>query len=513
MHLSPTDPSTTSPLGAPHAPGSSVLSITRDWTCPFCPLLCDDLAIESHSDATLSAQNTDCPRLMQALACYGPADEQCRASVDGHDADFDTALTQAARILSTARRPLFGGLGTDVAGARALYPLAAGCGAILDHQHGDALSAATLALQDRGAFFTTLSEVRSRADLLLFFGCQPSRRYPRFFTRTVAGSTTPRDLVFIGCEADPATSGLDNVRVESILANAGPFDPFDTLALWSTISDRRPPSALHQDVADAARVKETLAVLQALQARIDAARYTVLVYEPGALPGPHAALLIEALNRIVKASNLGARAGGLALGGDDGALTVNQAVTWLAGLPLRTRVSAPSRMAGSAPLEYDPHRYRTERLLADGEIDALLWVASFAPPAWPQALADDVPAIVLGHPALARTAAARGPGTVFIPVATPGVDSGGHLFRLDSSVVMPLAAARGTSLATVASVAAQLEERLRAAGAAAQLEAGASASAGAGSAAGYGAQLAAPLTTHPAAQPATPSAPPPQVRP
>ena len=53
--------------------------------------------------------------------------------------------------------------------------------------------------------------------------------------------------------------------------------------------------------------------------RVAAARYTVFVYEPAALPQPHAALLIEALNRIVKTLNRTTRAGGLALGGDDGA--------------------------------------------------------------------------------------------------------------------------------------------------------------------------------------------------
>jgi len=454
MHLSPTDPSTTTPSGAAHVPAAS---ITRDWTCPFCPLLCDDLAIESRGDATLAMQNTDCPRLLQALACYGAADEQCHASVDGHDVELDAALANAARILSSARRPLFGGLTTDVAGARALYALAAGCGAILDHQHGDAMSAATLALQDRGSFFTTLSEVRSRADLLIFFGCQPSRRYPRFFARTIEGTDTARELVFVGCESDPAASRLANTRVESILPDA---DPFDTLALWSTISDARAPNAFPEDIADAQDSRQSLDVLQALQARIAAARYTVFVYEPASLPGQHAALLIEALNRIVKASNLKSRAGGLALGGDDGALSVNQTVTWLSGLPLRTRVSKPARTAGTAPLDHDPYRYRTERLLADGEIDALLWVASFAPPAWPEALPRDLPIIVLGHPALAQTAAACGEGTVFIPVATPGVDSGGHLFRVDSSVVMPLAAARGAPLATVATVAAQLAARI-----------------------------------------------------
>ncbi|MFL6702966.1 MAG: formylmethanofuran dehydrogenase, partial [Paraburkholderia graminis] len=109
MHLSPTDPSTTSPSGA--AP-SAAASITRDWTCPFCPLLCDDLAIESRDDATLAAQNTDCPRLLEALTHYGAADAQCSASIDGNAVDLDAALTRAAHILSSARRPLFGALAT-----------------------------------------------------------------------------------------------------------------------------------------------------------------------------------------------------------------------------------------------------------------------------------------------------------------------------------------------------------------------------------------------------------------
>jgi formylmethanofuran dehydrogenase subunit B len=180
------------------------------------------------------------------------------------------------------------------------------------------------------------------------------------------------------------------------------------------------------------------------------------------LPGPHAALLIEALNRIVKAANRTVRAGCLALGGDDGALTVNQTVTWLSGLPLRTRVSKPVRIADTAPLDYDPYRYGTARLLADGEVDALLWVASFAPPAWPQALDPAVPAIVLGHPALADAAKVRGAATVFIPVATPGIDSAGHLFRVDGSVVMPLAVARGAALPSVATIAARLTAQLQA---------------------------------------------------
>ncbi|RFU49878.1 formylmethanofuran dehydrogenase [Paraburkholderia sp. DHOC27] len=444
MHLSPTDASPTHPPIAATPPASS---ITHDWTCPFCPLLCDDLVIEAHGDGSLAVPDTACPRLAQALACFTGVDEKCPASVDGHETDLDTALASAASLLADARRPLFGGLSTNVAGARALYELAAGCGAILDHLHGDALSAGTLALQDRGAFFTTLSEVRTRADLLVFFGCQPSQRYPRFFTRMLDGTQHERQLVFVGCAPDPAASGFAQAHCEAILPDT---DPFDTLALWSALCEGRAPDALPHDHTGAADA------LAGLQARIAAARYTVVVYEPAALPAPHAALLIEALHRIVKSANREVRAACLALGGDDGALTVNQTVTWLAGLPLRTRVSMPARNAGGEALDYDPYRYRTARLLANGEVDALLWVASFAPPAWPQALDQTLPAIVLGHPALAATAKARGPHTVFIPVATPGIDSSGHLFRVDTSVVLPLAAARGAALPSVAEIATRL---------------------------------------------------------
>lgn len=443
-------PSSSSLSSSTGQAGSSA-SVTHDWTCPFCPLLCDDIAAGVHDDLSLSAPGTECPRLAGALARYGAADAACTPSIDGQAVDLDAALAQAASILSGARRPLFGGLATDIAGARALYDLAAGCGAIADHLHGDALAASTLALQDRGALFTTLSEARARADLVVVFACEPSARYPRFYERTFAGTTQPRALSFVACAVDPAANDVPQVSVDSLLPGA---DLFDVLALWSALLEGRGVAVLHDD-SGAAQALATLIE------RVAAARYTVFVYEPAALPGPHAALLIEALNRIIKATNRTTRAGGLPLGGDDGALSVNQTFTWLSGFPLRTRVAKPARPTGEPPLDYDPYRYRTDDLLAAGDIDALLWIASFGPQPMPAMLAPDVPAIVLGHPALAGSFGARGAATVFIPVATPGIDSGGHLFRVDGTVVAPLRAARKVDLPAVATIAANLSDRLR----------------------------------------------------
>jgi formylmethanofuran dehydrogenase subunit B len=420
----------------------------RDWTCPFCPLLCDDITTIVHDDGALDAPDVDCPRLAHALTWFGGNTLACKPAIDDQDTDLESALSRAADILKGAARPLFGGLATDVAGARALYPLAAGCGAILDHLHGGALAASTAALQDRGAFFTTLSEVRARADLLIVFGCQPSVRYPRFYERVLGGTDRTHDLIFVGCDVDPAADIVENTSTHSILKDA---DPHDLLAIWSALMEGRSAASISDDTGMAN-------ALASLVERVNAARYTVVVYEPAALPGPHAALLIEALNRIVKAVNRTTRAGALALGGDDGALTVNQALTWLSGFPLRTRVSMPTRLAGEPPLDHDPTRYATQRLVAAREIDALLWVSSFQPEPLPPALADDVPVIVLGHPALRSMLGSRAAPTVFIPVATPAIDSGGHLFRIDGSVVAPLTAARAGTLPTVADIAARLSD-------------------------------------------------------
>lgn len=404
----------------------------KTWTCPFCPLLCEDITLTDTADARAEASNTACPRMTQALATFSEHDGSRRPQIDAHDTDLASALSRAAEILSHARRPLFSGLATDVAGARALYELAAHSGAIVDHMHGDSLAASTLALQDRGALFTTLSEIRSRADLIVVIACEPSRRYPRFYER-VLEPERQANIVFVGCKAAHAAATDADVILEDA-------DTFDILALWSALVEGRS--------ADALSDPRTAHALDALIKRIHAARYTAFIYEPAALPTPHAALAIEAINRIVKTINRTVRAGALALTGDDGALTVNQTVTWLSGFPLRTRI------AYGLPLDHDPHRYRTDDMLRRKEIDTFMWISSFEPQPLPSSLDDDVPVIILGHPA--TMLAERKAPTVFIPVATPGMDSSAHLFRVDASVVVPIVPARNAGLPSVAEIVGEL---------------------------------------------------------
>lgn len=394
------------------------------WTCPFCPLLCDGAPPQvKASGAWQLPPDADCPRAEAALhaASHWQAATPMRA---GQVCDLNTALASAARLLGASRLPLVGGLGTDVAGARALYRLACAAGAVCDAAAGDALMRGVRALQDRGGFSTTLAELHSRADLVLCFGGLPTARQPRFLARAGLAATDPRLLVLgQGMEAsDPSDA----------------FDPFDAAATLAKL------------VAGRAAPQATPALVMAAK-RLKAARYAVLVYEPAQLPA-HGELVIEMLQRVVSQLNTQGRAAALALGGGEGASTVNQVFTWLSGLPLRSRL-AP------AGLVHEPVLLAAPRLLADQAVDLLLWVASFGTEA--EMPATQLPRIVLGHPGLAEGVGAT--ADVFIPVATPGWDSGGHLFRTDGVVLMPLHPLCASALPSVAQVLGQLLERLPAA--------------------------------------------------
>ena len=389
------------------------------WTCPFCPLLCDSFGVEAGPAGTpLKLVGSDCPRAREGLSRFDAAGRTAQPQVGGRDCDLDTAIAAAASLLAASRQPLFGGLGTDVAGARALFALACETGAICDPAQGTALMQGLRALQDRGGFSTTLAEVRTRADLIVCMTEEPAAYYPEFFRRCGAGER-------------------EDLAIEALPLHG---DLFDTVALLAALVAGRVQ-------AGAARVP---AGLSALAARLRAARYAVLVYESTRLPA-QGALIIEAIQRIVGTLNRSTRAASLALGGGDGASTVNQVFAWLSGLPLRSR-------AGPLGLEHEPLCFDAGRLLADGAVDALLWVSSYGPQPAPPAT--NVPCIVLGHPAM-RLPEGSADG-VFIPVSTPGIGSGGHLFRTDGSVMLPLRPVYEDNLPSVAGVVRRLADAVKA---------------------------------------------------
>ena len=123
-------------------------------------------------------------------------------------ATLEEAAARAAELLAGQPLPLFGGLGTDVAGMREVLALAERTGGIVDHAGSRGLLANVRAMQDGGWVTATLAEVRNRADLVLFVGTDTVAIAPRLVERCLAPSETlfgplERRLVYLGPGARP----------------------------------------------------------------------------------------------------------------------------------------------------------------------------------------------------------------------------------------------------------------------------------------------------------------------
>lgn len=406
------------------------------WTCPFCALACDGFRAPHAQGAGFEWLGDACFRAAQALTGLGAGATSAPPEVDGLSTTPALALARAAQILAASRQPLFAGLGADVAGARALYPLACATGAICDAAAGNALMQSLRALQDRGQFTTTIAEVRERADVLVFVGPLPLDVAPLLAQRL--GLLKPE-------------AGAPARRVIAI--GAAPADAAE-LARWSAAGLHVQTVGDGEDLFNSARWLAGLLAprpvagapppLQDLAATLQAARYAVLVGAPARLPA-HGGLIIEAVQQVVNHLNRSTRAAALWVGGGQGAATSNQVFSWLSGLPLRSR-------AGPHGLEHEPLRFDTQRLLDDRAVDALLWVSCFDASSTPPP--NGLPMIVLGPPALGP--AVRRAGSVFIPVGTPGISAAGHVFRTDGTVLLPLRPVHQPALPGVADVARDL---------------------------------------------------------
>ncbi|MEO8634399.1 MAG: formylmethanofuran dehydrogenase subunit B [Gemmatimonadales bacterium] len=413
-------------------------STVTDVACPFCGLVCDDLVVDVASD-TITVRANGC-RL--ATTGFG-ATTVGEPRIAGRPATLAAATAEAARLLSSARQPLIGGLSTDVDGARAAARLADRTGAVLDHMNAAAAFRNVLTMQDSGWITTTLSEIRNRADLLVVVGGDIVSRFPRFFERCIVNQDTlfsegrQCEVIFLGAAAPagvtlpgpPATISCEVARLGEAFG-----------ALRAQIAGR---TLTATDAAGA-----PMSVWQQLATRMKAAKYGVIAWAVPDLDFPHAELTVQALCEMVKELNRTTRFAGLPLGGSEGDLTVESVFLWQTGFGSRTSF-------GQGQPDHDAHQFATAQLLGRGETDLLFWIASFNAARTPPTTT--VPTVVLGRPGMIFE---REPA-VFIPVGTPGVDHAGHLFRTDRVVALPLGQLRASSLPSVASVLTAVEAALQ----------------------------------------------------
>ena len=422
------------------APGTGNGPKTFDnVACPFCGIVCDDLQVSSSAGA-LKVLRNGCDK---AIAGFERLVSGATPLINGQKASLDEAIRAATQLISASKLPMFGGLGTDVDGIRAVMALAEKAGGVVDHALSEGQYRNFRVLQSTGWFMTTLTETRNRADLIIVVGSDLHKLHPRFFERVVnvdasmlSEAPLKRTVVFLGRGLD--TSGVAGPRVGEVITLPCPLDQVtDIVSALRALMKGVPLNA-----EEIAGVK--VSDIAALAERCRKASYGVMVWAPPSLAFPHAELTVQLVSEFVKEINETSRFACLSLGGNEGAVSAGAVCSWQSGYPLRVSFE-------TGKPDYDPLRYSINRMLAQGEGDLLVWIASFTPDLPPPEA--KIPSIVFGTPGL------KIPGTpaVYIPIGTPGADHSGRIVRCDNVVSLPLQNLGRANLPSLADLFARIE--------------------------------------------------------
>jgi formylmethanofuran dehydrogenase subunit B len=392
-------------------------NIRENATCPACGLLCDDVSANDVSTNTCA----------KSIAFFTQPPSASSPKIAGKPATMAQAVARAAEILKASKQPLIACLSTDLAGFRGAYQFATKTKTTLAHMNATSTWRNVKVLQSTGWQTTTLTEVKNRADVIVCIGTDVVKHNPRFFERMIWPKdamfvdSQKRDIIYLGGKNLDTSHGTTPTGKKATVLPCDPAQlPKVTAALHALVAGKtlKAQQIAGIETSDLANVAE----------RLKQAQYAVLVWVAKDLDFPHAELTIQQITQTATLLNDTTRAGGLALGGSDGDTTVNYAHTWLSGLAIHEE---------ALPVH-----------------DALVWVNSFSPDK--TAPNTHMPTIVLGNP----TTKFENEPEVFIPVATPGLDCSGTLFRVDSSVVLPLKKVRENDLPTLGEVLAQVEAAL-----------------------------------------------------
>lgn len=389
-------------------------------TCLGCGCACDDITVVARGDRIVEARNA----CTLGAAWFGDGRVPAAVKIAGRDGDVNAALDTAAGLLMRAQRPLVY-LGPEVSceAQREAVAIADLLCAALDSVTSSGAMSSLLAAQERGRASATLGHVKNFADVMVFWGVDPSLRYPRYGSRygpEATGLGTPdgrRSRTVIAVDIDDSRGPADADLRVSLTAGE---EVASLTALSAIVSGSVRPHAASD--SPWGRAHELAPALLS-------GRYVTVVADseqpaspPDCDPGRAAALiaLTQALNGPTRCALSLLRAGGNRTGAD--AVT-----TWQTGYP------AGVDFARGYPLyrPYDGAATRLSRRDVDGAL--VLGSVALMPPDIVWALSR-MPCAVIGPRASASPLAGC---DALIDTGVAGIHEGGTAIRMDD-VPLPL---------------------------------------------------------------------------
>jgi len=393
------------------------MTVIRDVVCPFCGCLCDDLEVTVEGNKIVKTRNA-CA-ISSAKYMHHEENRIMAPSVDGREVSLGEAVEAAAEVLASARRPLVYGLSSTECGAIAkAVELAELVGGVVDNTASVCHGPTILALQAVGESKCTLGEVKNRADLIIFWGCNPTEAHLRHLIRY---SGMPKGLYTPEGRKGRYIVAVD-VRETRMKRFADQFLKIEPNGDFELLS------ALRAAVRGVKVQAETVAgvpreQIEALAERMKGAKMGVIFFGLGLTQSDGRHMNIDAAVGLVADLNHHTKFVLTPMRGHYNVAGANTVTAWQTGYPYAVDFSR------GYP-RYNPGEYTAVDLLARGEADAALIVASDPAAHFPADAARHlarIPVITLDQKVNMTTMLSK----VVIPVATAGVEAEGTAYRMD----------------------------------------------------------------------------------
>jgi formylmethanofuran dehydrogenase subunit B len=163
----------------------------KSVVCPICGCLCDDLEVTVENNEIVKMKN-GCS-VCEAKMVHGYKSEErilkphIRKDGKLEPVSMDEAIHKAAQILTDAKYPLLFGWSSSTSEAQRIgVELAEELGSTLDNCCSVCHGPSVMATQEIGIPSCTLGQIRHRADLIIYWACNPWTSHPRHVERYTA---------------------------------------------------------------------------------------------------------------------------------------------------------------------------------------------------------------------------------------------------------------------------------------------------------------------------------------
>jgi len=155
-----------------------------DVLCPFCGCLCDDITVTVEEGRVTGVDNACLLGNSKFLGENRLKNPILRTDDGWKDITYDEAIATTLDALLEADRPLlFGWSGTHGEAQCIGVHMAELLGAVIDNTSSVCHGPSILAIQEVGHPGCTLGQVKNRADVIIYWGCNPTEAHPRHMSR------------------------------------------------------------------------------------------------------------------------------------------------------------------------------------------------------------------------------------------------------------------------------------------------------------------------------------------